>query len=88
MSDGRIGYWRSKFRPVIHAALEATKGKTEKEIRKAIRDAYPLFERKYWPYKVWCDEVRCQRGLRLFGGQSQTMKNAIAKAGQGSLEFP
>lgn len=85
MSDGRIGHWRASFLPIIHRTLEATKGQTAKEIRKAIIEAYPLSERKYWPYKVWCDEVRCQKGLRCFGGQSAATKKAIKKAGQKEL---
>jgi hypothetical protein len=32
-------------------------------VKKAISATYPFGERKYWPYKVWCDEVR--RQLRL-----------------------
>src|SRR6187549_2816625 len=78
-----LGHWRAKFRPIIREALEATKGKTPEEIRKAVVDAYPLSERKYWPYKVWCDEVRVQKGLRIFGAGKA--RRAAIKAGQGDL---
>lgn len=55
--------WRDSAKPVIAKVLQATKGQDEKEIKKALHDAYPFGERRYWPYKVWCDEVRRQRGL-------------------------
>jgi len=29
-----------------------------KTLRKRISEAYPFGERKYWPYKCWCREVR------------------------------
>ncbi len=58
--------WRDMYRPIIREVIAATHGKTEKEIRKALRDAYDEVDgmRQYWPYKVWCDEVRTQRGLK------------------------
>lgn len=52
--------WRDKARPIIAEVLLEHAGEDEKEIRSALRDAYPWFERKYWPYKVWCDEIRRQ----------------------------
>ncbi len=33
------------------------------ELRRKLRDAYPWGERKYWPYKVWCEEVRSALGF-------------------------
>lgn len=56
--------WRDSARPLIAKALEETKGKTEQEIRKALRDAYPWGERRMHPYKIWCDEIKRQRGLK------------------------
>lgn len=56
--------WRESARPIIAQVLKETKGQPDKEIRKALRDAYPFGERKYWPYKVWCDEVKLQLGLK------------------------
>jgi hypothetical protein len=56
--------WRDKFRPYI-AKILADLGDTDiKTKRKALRDAYPLAARTHWPYKVWCDEVRFQLGLK------------------------
>jgi len=67
--------WRDSARPLIAKALEATKGKTEQEIRKALRDAYPWGERRMHPYKIWCDEIKVQRGLKrkkIFIAKNQT----------------
>ena len=43
------------------------RGKAEKEIKKALREAYPFGERKYHPYKIWLDEIKVQMGKRKFG---------------------
>lgn len=64
-------YWRMKARPIIDKVLADTKGQDEKVICNAIRDAYPFGERRYHPYKIWCDEVRRQRGLK---GEAQMQK--------------
>jgi len=67
--------WRDSARPLIAKALEATKGKTEQEIRRALRDAYPWGERRMHPYKIWCDEIKVQRGLnrkKVFIAKNQT----------------
>lgn len=55
-------YWRERARPIVAEVLRATKGKPEKEVRKALRDAYPFGPRSHHPYKIWLDEVHRQRG--------------------------
>lgn len=57
-------HWRDKAAPIIAKILEATKGRDEKEIRAALRAAYPFNERKYHPYQIWLSEIRIQRGLK------------------------
>ena len=37
--------WREIAAPIIHKTLEENKGKSEKEIKAAIRDAYPFGQR-------------------------------------------
>lgn len=56
--------WREHCAPIIAKVLADTKGLTEKEIKKALRDAYPYGERAMHPYKIWCDEIKIQRGLK------------------------
>lgn len=58
------GTWRDSARPIIAAVLQANQGKTEREIKAALRAAYPWGQRQYHPYKIWCDEIKSQRGLK------------------------
>lgn len=60
------GTWRDIARPIIREVLKASHGRSEKEIKKALREAYPWGAREMHPYKIWCDEIRVQRGKRKF----------------------
>lgn len=57
-------YWRDQAAPIIERVLKEMAGKPEKEIRKALHDAYPFGPREYHPYKIWLDEIKKQRGGR------------------------
>jgi len=61
---GNMKTWRDLARPIIAKVLADNKGKTEKEIRKALRDSYPWGQRAMHPYKIWCDEIKRQRGQK------------------------
>ena len=61
---GKIRTWRDGCKPIIHKVLKENEGKTDKEIRKALLEAYPFGERAYHPYKIWLDEIKVQRGLK------------------------
>ena len=61
--------WRDIARPLIHRVLQENKGKEDKEIRKALREAYPWGERSMHPYKIWLSEIQIQTGQRRFGQQ-------------------
>lgn len=52
--------WRDSAGPKIAAVIAAVGTEDMKELRKALREAYPYGERKYWPYKVWLDEINRQ----------------------------
>lgn len=56
--------WRDSAKPVIAEVIKANQGKPLKEIKKALREAYPFGERAMHPYKIWCDEVRIQLRLK------------------------
>ena len=56
--------WRDYAAPIIHEVLTETAGKSEKEIKAALREAYPFGERAMHPYKIWLDEIKRQRGLK------------------------
>jgi hypothetical protein len=53
--------WRLRARPIIQRVLRETDGQTEKEIRAALRAAYPFGLRENHPYTIWLDEVKRQR---------------------------
>lgn len=55
--------WRERAAPIVAQTLRATAGRPEAEVRAALRAAYPFGPREDWPYKVWLDEIRRQRGL-------------------------
>lgn len=56
--------WREYCAPIIAKVLINTKGLSEKEIRKALKEAYPYGQRAMHPYKIWLDEIKCQRRLK------------------------
>lgn len=48
--------WRDRLEPVARAALASLPPTaTDKDKRRALRGAWPLGPRKYWPYRVWLD---------------------------------
>ena len=53
-------HWRDRARPIIQEVIKAWNGQDEKELRKALHEAYPFGERKMYPYKVWLSEIRLQ----------------------------
>lgn len=59
-----VSHWREHAAKVIARVLKETAGKPEKEIRKALKEAYPFGERVRHPYKVWLSEVAYQLGTK------------------------
>ena len=57
--------WREHCTPIIAKVIADNKGKTPKEIKNALFDAYPYGERARHPYKIWCDEVKRQMGTKV-----------------------
>jgi hypothetical protein len=56
--------WRNIAKPIIATCLFNHRGESEQEIRRALREVYPFGPRQYHPYKIWCDEIQRQRGLK------------------------
>lgn len=54
--------WRDIAKPIIAEVIRREGRADLRKLRKALRDAYPFGERRYHPYKVWCDEVKKQVG--------------------------
>lgn len=55
--------WRTKARELVAEVLQQTKGDDDGAVRRALREAYPFGNRRYWPYKVWLDEIHRQRQI-------------------------
>ena len=56
--------WRDKARPIIAAVIASHPSADTNSLKRALRKAYPWGPREYYPYKIWCDEVRVQLGLK------------------------
>ena len=53
--------WRQHFRPFIAAVIRENRDKTQKEIRRALREAKPADARSYSSVNaVWLSEVKRQ----------------------------
>jgi hypothetical protein len=56
--------WRQVASPNIMRVIAECDTEDMKRLREKLREAYPLGERKYHLYKIWCDEVRSQLSLK------------------------
>ena len=56
MSSG--SHWRGISIEVIAGVVDEVGTEDLSELRRAISKAYPFGERKHWPYKVWCSQVK------------------------------
>jgi hypothetical protein len=63
--------WRDVACPIVARVVGRVGRGDPKALRRALRKAYPFGERKYWPYKVWLDEVARQCGRRSPGLSSR-----------------
>ena len=52
--------WRTHAGQVIATVIEEVGTDDKGRLKRALFDAYPYGVRKYWPYKVWLDEIRKQ----------------------------
>lgn len=80
--------WRDKARPIIAAIIEQYGTANEAALRAALLEAYPFGERKYHPYKIWCDEIRVQLGTKaLKPPKARKAFEMAKKAMQGQKEL-
>jgi hypothetical protein len=79
-----VSTWRDIAAPIIADVIKENAGKTEKEVRDALREAYPFGQRSNWPYKVWCDEVRYQLGIKQ---RADGEKHHQERLNEGQLTF-
>lgn len=86
-----MSYWRDQMRPIIAEVIRENQGKGERELRRALREAYPFGQRAYHPYKVWLDEIARQTGrkpplgTRRSGGGRPVARAPLEQAGQQTL---
>lgn len=60
--------WRDRARPIIADVIAEVGRDDMKNLRAALREAYPFGERKYYPYKIWLSEIKRQlRGDKIKG---------------------
>ncbi len=52
--------WREEAAPIISSVIRQYGTSDLQALRRHLRDAYPFGEKKYYPYKVWCDEITRQ----------------------------
>jgi hypothetical protein len=71
--------WQQYSAPIIKRVIEQCGTEDMKLLRKKLHEAYPFGERKYHPYKIWCDEIRRQLGLKR--PTSKKRKAAALNAG-------
>lgn len=57
--------WRDRFRPLIAELISKLGDIPVEEKRKALRGSCPATFRGYFPYKIWCDEVKVQLKLKV-----------------------
>lgn len=58
--------WRDEARPIIASVIAEIGTSDERQLRAALRKAYPWGPREYHPYKIWLDEIRVQLGKKTF----------------------
>jgi hypothetical protein len=83
--------WRDEARPIIARVIATVGTSNRKQLKAALREAYPWGERAYHPYRIWCNEIRVQLGEIPGPGtrprqkqESRSTKPAAASRGQQS----
>lgn len=67
--------WRERAQKVVEKVIARVGLDDAKALRKALREAYPFGERKYYPYDVWLDEIKIQTGAKRRSGK----RNLLAR---------
>lgn len=55
--------WRDHAKRVIELIIKEY-GHDEKLLKQKLHDAYPFRWRKWYPYKIWLDEIQRQTGKK------------------------
>ena len=74
------GYWAYESDKVLSELFKTFTPETPlKEVEKAICDAYPFGERKYWPYRVWLTRVKLHKKAFALGLKTADAKRTKSK---------
>ncbi len=60
--------------PIVARVLAENAGKPQREVRAALRAAYPFGPREHHPYRIWLDEVRIQTGRRQLSRRERRLQ--------------
>lgn len=55
-----MSYWRDISRKTIAGVIKRVGRDDPVLLKRELFDAYPFVERKYYPYKIWLDEMKKQ----------------------------
>ena len=55
-----MSYWRKQAAPIIRQVIEEVGREDMRALRKALAEAYPWYEKRGHPYKIWLNEIRRQ----------------------------
>lgn len=82
--------WRELIAPQVAKVIHQHQGETVKEIRAALREAYPYERPPHgWLYKIWLSESRIQLGLEpdTKGKRAQVERLRLTEAGQQEMDL-
>ena len=76
--------WRDVAKAAISDVESQSKHMDYGAFKRALFDAYPFGERKYFPYKMWCSEQA--KALKRFQGEPET-ETKPEQEGQGLIDY-
>lgn len=77
--------WRDQARPIIAEVIRRVGTADRKQLRAALREAYPWGPRQYHPYRIWCHEIRVQLGEVKPRSPHPRVRHVQPSAGQREL---
>jgi hypothetical protein len=69
--------WREIASPIIRETISNAGTNDMKHLRRELSKAYPFGQKKYYPYKVWLDEIKQQLGTKLKRGDVRRCNQTI-----------
>ena len=57
MPEGFESLWLNRSVEILYRVVEESACRAWPELMRAVREAYPFYEREHWPYKQWLKAV-------------------------------